>query len=181
SFVLTKDEMQCLDTARVMTGINIKYLMALLNSKFCEWVFAKFYAGGNLQGDTVRYKSTFLENLPIPELSAADQVPYEILVDCIQFARERGLDAEADTLEAVVDVMVYGLYFMEDMKAADCYINERIAESVRPFTDACDDAFKAAYVKKLAEFCKKDAVVYRGLIQSRNVGVVKTISGGKGV
>jgi hypothetical protein len=31
----------------------------------------------------------------------------------------------------------------------------------------------------VVEFCKKVAVIYQGLIQSRNVGVVKTITGGK--
>ena len=31
--------------------------------------------------------------------------------------------------------MVYGLYFEAKMRAAGCYINDRVAEVVQPFTD----------------------------------------------
>jgi len=175
SFVSTKDEMYCLDTARIMTGRNSNYLMALLNSKFCERVFSKFYAGGNLQGDTVRYKSTFLENIPIPEVSIADQKPFEVLVDCIQFAREQGLAVEADTLEALVDVMVYGLYFPDDMKAANCYINDRMAEIIHPFPAEQGIQEKRAFIKNLAARYMEDELIKRGLTESKNVPVVRTV------
>lgn len=40
--------------------------------------------------------------------------------------------------------------------------------------------FKTSQLRKLAEFCKKDEVVDRGLIQSPIVAVVRTIMGRKG-
>lgn len=67
------------------------------------------------------------------------------------------------------------------MKAPKCCIIAQLEEIIRLFTGAAEDDFKTAYVRKLAGFRRKDAVVYQGLIQSRNVGVVKTISGGKEV
>lgn len=50
----------------------------------------------------------------------------------------------------------------------DCGINERMAEKARPVTEADDDASKTAYMKQQAAFCKTDAVVGRGLTESRN-------------
>ncbi len=145
-----------------------------------------------IQGNTKRYFKQYVEEIPIPRLSSsAPSAPprehpssssspyqaYEVLVDCIQFARAHDLTTQADLLEAVVDGMVYGLYFEPDMKAAGCYINSRIAEVVQPFKPDDTDDYKASYVKKLVDFCEKDSVVYNGLIQSRTVEVVKTILG----
>ncbi len=73
--------------------------------------------------------------------------------------------------------MVYGLYFEAEMRAAGCYINERVAEVVQPFSDTDTDEFKAAYVKKLAEFCGRDPDIYAGLIHSRNVRSVEVVLG----
>ena len=75
--------------------------------------------------------------------------------------------------------MAYGRYLPKDMKAAGCFINDRISETVKPFTVKDTDEYKAAYVRKLAALCGKDAVVCQGLIQSINVEVVRTIRGGK--
>ena len=66
------------------------------------------------------------------------------------------MSAEAGTLEAVVDVMAYGLYFPEDMKAAGCFINDCISKTDKPFTGKDTDEFEAAYVRKLAEFYRKE-------------------------
>ena len=119
----------------------------------------------------------YISKLPIPPLLTNKQKPYESLVDCIQFGHAHDLDLEAKKLEAVVDVMVYGLYFEEEMKAAGCYINDRIAEIIKPFSDTDTDAFKTDYVKKFYEFCQKDPIVYGGLIHCRNVESVKIVLG----
>ncbi|MBN2875718.1 MAG: hypothetical protein JXM71_11530, partial [Spirochaetales bacterium] len=99
-------------------------------------------------------------------------------VDCIQHARSGGMEREADTLEALVDVMVYGLYFPQDMKAADCYINDRMARALTPGFPAGDDAARGSYIKKLVGFCVQDEAVSRGLERSADVPVVRTITGG---
>ena len=48
-----------------MTGLNLKYLLANLNSKLIEYTFKTFYAGGGLGNTGYRYKKVFLEKLPI--------------------------------------------------------------------------------------------------------------------
>ncbi len=52
-------------TTFIMTGDNLKYLLASLHSKLLSFAFKKFYAGGGLGEDGYRYKKAFLERLPI--------------------------------------------------------------------------------------------------------------------
>lgn len=166
-------------TVFTMTGESLKYLTALLNSNLITYVFKSFYAGGDLRGNTFRYKKVFLANLPIPKIPVIKQLPFEILVDCILFAKENNMNIEANTFESVIDGMVYDLYFEAEMKKANCYITERISEVVRPFKEDDSDAFKREYIEKLHTFCQNDKTVFRGLIHRRNVSVVKIINGEK--
>ncbi|KPA09838.1 type IIS restriction endonuclease [Candidatus Magnetomorum sp. HK-1] len=166
-------------TVFTMTGESLKYLTALLNSNLITYVFKSFYAGGDLRGNTFRYKKVFLANLPVPKIPVIKQLPFEILVDCILFAKEKNMNIEANTFESVIDGMVYDLYFEAEMKKANCYITERISEVVRPFKEDDSDAFKREYIEKLHTFCQNDKTVFRGLIHRRNVSVVKIISGEK--
>ncbi|EAL6481255.1 class I SAM-dependent DNA methyltransferase, partial [Campylobacter coli] len=53
-------------TSFILTGENLKYLIAFLNNDFVAFIFKTFYAGGNLGENGFRYKKAFLEKLPIP-------------------------------------------------------------------------------------------------------------------
>lgn len=164
-------------TAFIMSGEKLKYLSAILNSNLITYAFRTFYAGGDLRGNTFRYKKAFIENLPIPKTDKDNQKSIEILVDCIQFAKENNMDKEASTIESVIDGMVYDLYFKEEMKDADCYISDRISEVIKPFKNDDTDEFKAKYINKFVEFCNEDKTVYRGLIYRRTVKAVKIVTG----
>ncbi len=130
-------------------------------------------------GGYFEYKPMFIERLPVPRLELSLQKPYEILVDCILFAKDKGMEQEAKTLEWVVDTMVYGLYFETEMKEDSCYINDRIAEFIKPFKSDDTDEFKAEYTRTFVEFCRKDDIIYHGLVHSRTVKPVKIINGAK--
>jgi hypothetical protein len=107
-------------TTFCITGESLKFLTALLNSKLLTYAFRTFYAGGDLRGNTFRYKKVFLENLPIPKIDLAAQRSFEILVDQILTAKQnppsppfaKGGNKGADTsaLEKQIDEMVYALY-----------------------------------------------------------------------
>jgi hypothetical protein len=179
AFYFDRDNFLPEATTFILTGENIKTLVAFLNSTLLTEAFRIFYAGGDLRGNTFRYKKVFLENLPVPKLTNEKCVPFEILVDCIQYAKVHDMDSEAGTLESVVDGLVYDLYFPEEMKKADCYITDRITEVISPFKPDDMDEFKRDYVKKLADFCHKDKTVYHGIIFRRTVKIVEIISGAK--
>ncbi len=109
-------------TAFFISGQNLKYLLALLNSKAVTFFFKNFYMGGELVGK-IRYKKAFLENVPIPVASPTQQQPIIDLVDAILLAKASdtitlsvGVADQNDgvggvsTLEAQIDELVYELY-----------------------------------------------------------------------
>ncbi|MEO9966951.1 MAG: Eco57I restriction-modification methylase domain-containing protein [Reichenbachiella sp.] len=113
-------------TGFLMTGENLKYLLALLNSKPVTYFFKKFYAGGDLRGGTFRYKKAFMENLPLPKVTEDLQQPFEVLADYILFLNKLGEKKPinehvpnkhiAQVFEEVIDAMVMELYFKEEFE-----------------------------------------------------------------
>ncbi|HPS31192.1 MAG TPA: TaqI-like C-terminal specificity domain-containing protein [bacterium] len=165
-----------LNTAYMMTGKDIKFICAVLNSKVLDKYFS--FITTEIRGGTRRYTNQYVENFPVPQISKEQQKPFETMVDFILFAKEKGFDAEADIFEQVVDNMVYDLYFADSMKNADCYITDRIVEMIEPFDENESDDSKTEYIKLLAQAFKKDKTVQRCIIYSRIVKEVKTITGG---
>ena len=94
-----------LNTSYFISGNNLKYLIVFLNSSFINFAFLKFYQGGGIEGEITLQA---IENIPIPELSEADQQPFIDLVNQILAKKEQGEDSIA--LEKEIDQMVYGLY-----------------------------------------------------------------------
>ena len=161
----------------IITGSNLKFLIAWFNSNLFKKLAQLWFT--MLMGETYELSKIYVENIPIPKISKPQQLPFEILVDCILFAKENNMKIEADTFESMIDGMVYDLYFEEDMRKANCYITDRISEVVKPFKEDDTDEFKIEYIKKLHTFCRNDKNVFRGLIHRRNVKVVKIINGEK--
>jgi adenine-specific DNA-methyltransferase len=161
----------------ISKGRNLKYILAHSNAKIFNYYMRKSAYSFGETG--IRWIPKFLYEVPIPKIPTVQQLPFEILVDCILFAKENNMETEANTLEWVVDGMVYDLYFPEEMKKGHCYITDRITEVVKPFKADDTDAFKKEYIEKLYQFCRNDRTVFRGLIHSRNIKVVKIIEGKK--
>jgi hypothetical protein len=59
-----KDHFLCLDTARIITGDKLKFLLAILNSKLFFYAVGRFYGGGLLGNRGVRMKHTFFLHFP---------------------------------------------------------------------------------------------------------------------
>jgi len=151
-----------------------KYLLAVLNSKLV-WYYLKFISS-TLGNVALRMKKIYVEQLPIPEIPNEAQKPFEMLVDYILFAKEKKLENEASLFEAVIDNMVYDLYFEEKMKEAQCYMSDVVTEIVQPFSPDDSDALKEEFVKTLYEIFKEDEDVQRGLIYSRNIEEIALIN-----
>ncbi|MCP4157759.1 MAG: N-6 DNA methylase [bacterium] len=106
-------------TTFILTGANIKFLTAMLNSRLLTYAFKTFYAGGDLRGNTFRYKKVFLEKLPVPQIPKESQQPFEYLVDYIMPAKKEDLKLQAAFFEELIDGMVFELYFAEELKRVD--------------------------------------------------------------
>ena len=87
-----------------------KYLLAVLNSKLGDWYIRNL--GVTRNGGYFEYKPMFVEQLPIPIISDADQAEYSALVDTIYGAKAKG--EETNETEAKIDQLVYNLYGLTD-------------------------------------------------------------------
>ena len=56
-------------TTFIMTGENLEFVIACLNSKLYNYCFKKFYSGGGLGEHGYRYKKAFIEKLPLPKIT----------------------------------------------------------------------------------------------------------------
>ncbi|EIL9259062.1 Eco57I restriction-modification methylase domain-containing protein [Campylobacter coli] len=104
-------------TSFILTGENLKYLIAFLNNDFVAFIFKTFYAGGNLGENGFRYKKAFLEKLPIPKINSKNQkIADELinLVDEILKVKEQDKNANTQELENKINSLVYKLYNLTD-------------------------------------------------------------------
>lgn len=109
----------CLDTARIITGENLRFLISVLNSKLFFYGVKRFYGGGGLGKTGVRMKHTFFNKFHIPKLSEEKMEPFEKIVDQILTQKENNEDTTAE--ENKIDVMVYKLYELtyDEVKIVD--------------------------------------------------------------
>ena len=96
-------------TVFFISGEKLKYLTALLNSKFVTFLFKNFYMGGDLVGK-IRYKKVFLEQVPIPYPEKNDENEIEEKVDKILSIKKENPNTDISILEKEIDQMVYQLY-----------------------------------------------------------------------
>ncbi|MBR2149006.1 MAG: class I SAM-dependent DNA methyltransferase, partial [Campylobacter sp.] len=87
-------------TSFILTGENLHYLLAILNSKCATFVFKTFYAGGGLGESGFRYKKQFLEKLPIPKIDSTNKALSDEIIKCV----DKILEIKACHTEALAEV-----------------------------------------------------------------------------
>lgn len=106
------------NSAYFLTGQNLKYLLAVLNSKISDYYF--FEVTAKIAGGRKRYTKQYVEQIPIPEISQAEQEPFVKLVDYILFLKNESQLKESGIIcnffEEIVNAMVYELYFDDLLK-----------------------------------------------------------------
>ncbi len=91
-----------------------KYLLAILNSKVADWYIRQL--GVTRNGGYFEYKPMFVEQLPVPIITAEEQKPFIEIVDkVLAIKKERG---DTATLEAQIDDMVFSLYGLNSEEIA---------------------------------------------------------------
>ena len=83
-----------------------KYLLAVLNSKLGDWFIRQL--GVTRNGGYFEYKPMFVEQLPVPLISAEQQQVFENLIDDIYALKDRNESTQA--IESEIDRLVYQLY-----------------------------------------------------------------------
>ncbi|MDQ6630369.1 MAG: hypothetical protein M3Y82_01260, partial [Verrucomicrobiota bacterium] len=87
---------------------NDKFLVALLNSEAVFWFYRRI--SNILQGGFFRFIGQYVEQIPIPAASAAQQAALTQLVDCTLAAKTRDASADVSAWEQQINEQVYQLY-----------------------------------------------------------------------
>lgn len=120
-FYLDRDGYYPEATNFVMTGKDLRLIIAILNSKAGVYFFTKWFAGPKFDNKGFRYKKTYLENFLIPRVTPANSAlseQIETIVDDILAAKAHKADADTSDLEKRIDALVYKLYGLTNEEVA---------------------------------------------------------------
>jgi len=94
------------NSAYFMVGSDMKYLLAVLNSRLVDYYF--FQITAKIAGGRKRYTKQYVKQVPIPQIPIEVQQPFIDLVDIILSKKEKNEDTSKE--EAEIDKLVYELY-----------------------------------------------------------------------
>jgi type I restriction-modification system DNA methylase subunit len=111
TFCLVKPDVFVLDSMAFFTGNNLKYIMAILNSKLIykhvEMIVHQYGTTG------FRLSNQYVEVMPIPPITSSNEPivrQIEALVDNILATKNQNPQANTGSLEKQIDELVYKLY-----------------------------------------------------------------------
>lgn len=112
NFTIDSDGMYLNNSAYFISGHSLKYLVAVLNSKLCDFYF--FQKTAVIAGGRKRYTKQYVEQNPIPIIDEKQQQPFIEKVDQILSLKKENPEADTTALEREIDFMVYELYGLSD-------------------------------------------------------------------
>jgi hypothetical protein len=147
----------------------------MLNSQLLTFVFRAFYAGGDLRGNTFRYKKVFLQILPVVKAMSPQQGILEALVDYVQQFNVADKKLQSAYFEQLIDGLVYELYFPDELKAANKQILPHLGE-LKSITDDMSEEQKLAIIQREFDRLYDPRHPVRNKLETLDsVGVVSTI------
>lgn len=153
NFFYDRSSIYALNTAYILTGHSLKYLLAVLNSSVLDFYFPMIST--DVRGGTRRYTKQYVEQLPIPKIDIAEQKIFEVLVDFIQLLKEQSDEQNrvyATFFEELVDACVFELYFYEHMAERDLLFQTDTAALIKNYDT---DVSKAEQLKFLINIYRK--------------------------
>lgn len=133
-FCISEQEMYCNDKAFMITGDNLKYLCAVLNSTLVWWLI-KNTAPTTGMGQ-IEWKKYVVKSIPIPRPDPNKESLLVELVDQILVTMDQDAEADIGDLETAIDDLVYELY---DLTENECTAIERALNLIHQ-TDEAEDA-----------------------------------------
>jgi adenine-specific DNA-methyltransferase len=94
---------------------DIKFVLGLLNSRLLSYIYEALYSGMHMGGGYLRYRTNFLESLPIPQKldqlqKDAIEVVSTFVGKILQLVPDKNRVPEVSKLETQIDQLVYKLY-----------------------------------------------------------------------
>jgi adenine-specific DNA-methyltransferase len=100
------------EMSKLSFGINLKYLLGVLNSKYASVLLT------NLRAGDYHIYPEHIRNIPIPNVEKNQQKPIICLVDKVISAKKSDPNADTSALETQVDQLVYKLYDLTEEEIA---------------------------------------------------------------
>lgn len=183
AFAFDNKGMHVTAPAYIMTSHCNKYLMTVLNSKTMEWYLDKVSSSTGV--GTNQWSKIFVEQLPIPELEEIARKPYENIAEYLIYLndpkQEPALEKVSNetvsqVFEDLVNMMLYELYFEEEMKAKEIDVLQFVTEKAFPDITQSEDK-KAIIQKVYYELQQKDnAIRNRILVASSRSETIARIN-----
>jgi type II restriction/modification system DNA methylase subunit YeeA len=107
-FSLDNKKLYSNNTIFFIRGSNLRYLLAILNSRAAKWYFNEISTSSGM--GTNRWLKYKIEQLPIKDIPEGKQRPFVELVDEILKAKKKNTDSNTAALENEIDKLVYQLY-----------------------------------------------------------------------
>ncbi|HEY5124675.1 MAG TPA: TaqI-like C-terminal specificity domain-containing protein, partial [Ignavibacteria bacterium] len=107
-FTLDNEGHSSNNTIFFITGKNLRYLLAILNSKVAKWYFNEISTSSGM--GTNRWLKYKIEQLPIKDIAEDKQEPFVQFVNQILFAKKSDPNTDTSVLENEIDQLVYELY-----------------------------------------------------------------------
>jgi len=116
NYAFDAENMYLTNSAYFLVGNNLKYLLALLNSKLLDFYF--FQITAQIAGGRKRYTKQYVEQLPIIQIEETAQKPFKERVNQILSIKQENPKADTSILEKEIDQMVYKLYDLTEEEIA---------------------------------------------------------------
>jgi len=145
NFALLADELFVLNTSYILTGNNLKWILAVLNSSILDCYFPLIAT--DVRGKTCRYIKQYVECLPIVPYDVKIDQKISTLVDYIEHTVRKDKKLESAFFEQLIDGLVYELYFPDKIRAAGKEIIQHLGE-LEPLTDDMSEKEKLAVIQR---------------------------------
>lgn len=174
-FAYSDEEIYCLDSTCIATGEKIKYLTAVLNSKAGLYQLFKTSPQTGTGDQIISVQA--LEPMLVPYPDDRTESTFNKLVDYILFIRkekEPVFESQSNEdlsfrFEEIIDLMVYELYFTEEMKAKELDVLQFIDEKTFPNISEMNPEEKKATTQKVYyELQQKDNPIRNRILVSES-------------
>jgi adenine-specific DNA-methyltransferase len=163
-------------------SINLKYILAILNSAIFYYQCKSISMEMRKQRYIFKYIEA-LELVSIPVVNNDQQEPLIVLVDFIHYSYKHKIKDPSGSIEVVqrfeelMDMLVFGLYFPEQMKAKDCYINDDILAYLPELPMIPSEEELIQEISNVYQGLKYDSVIEPARLRYKLVNEIKTILG----
>ncbi len=149
---------------------NIKYILALLNSKlYYTWLYYK----GKRKGETLELYVTPISQVPIKDISQKEQEPFINLVNYIIYLKENKQPEYMSLFfEKVIDVAVYELYLKNELQEQGYCILDILNDELIEFDNTFETIEKAYKI-----FSDKNHKVSYSVSFINTLDIIKIIGG----